>query len=141
MDIKDFSKRMIELMPQCIRGFHSYESNYLSRGHISQPQFWALEFLSRKGSCLMSEIATFLNVSRPAATGLIDRLITQKLVSREAGQKDRRHIRVEITARGKKIVSNIWEQKRRSMEKVFSKISPQDRRQHLEILERVVKVL
>ena len=49
MDIRNFSKRMVELMPACIRGFHSYESNYLSRGHISLPQFWAMEYLSRKG--------------------------------------------------------------------------------------------
>ena len=141
MDIKNFSKRMIEVLPQCIRGFHSYESNHLSRGRISQPQFWALEYLSRKGPSLMSEIASFLNVSRPAATGLIDRLIAQKLVSRQTAEHDRRGVRVEITSRGKKIVSNIWDQKRRSLEKVFSKISPQDRRQYLEILERVVKTL
>ncbi len=141
MDVKIFSKRMIELMPQCIRGFHSYESNYLSHGKISQPQFWALEYLSRKGPSLMSEIADFLAVSRPAATGLIDRLIIQKLVSRQVGEDDRRSVKVEITAKGKKIVSNIWDQKRRSLEKVFSQISSKDRRQHLEILERVVKVL
>ncbi|MBI3602322.1 MAG: TolC family protein [Candidatus Omnitrophica bacterium] len=141
MDIKDFSKRMIELLPQCIRGFHSYESNYLSRGRISQPQFWALEYLSRRGPSFMSVIASFLNVSRPAATGLIDRLIAQRLVSRRVGEDDRRSVKVEITSKGKRIVSNIWEQKRRSLEKVFSKISPQDRRQHLEILERVVKTL
>lgn len=141
MHIKDFSKRMIELMPRCIRGFHSYESNYLSKGHISLPQFWALEYLSRKGPLLMREIASFLHVSRPAATGLIDRLIAQKLVSRGTLEDDRRSVRVAITPKGKKIVSNIWEQKRRSMEKVYSKLSAQDRRRHLEILERIVKAL
>ncbi|MEI7998127.1 MAG: MarR family transcriptional regulator, partial [Candidatus Omnitrophota bacterium] len=86
MEVKDFSKRMIELMPACIRGFHSYESNYLSQGHISLPQFWALEYLSRQGPTLMNEIASFLNISRPAATGLIDRLIASKLVSRQVGE-------------------------------------------------------
>ncbi|MBF0489946.1 MAG: TolC family protein [Candidatus Omnitrophica bacterium] len=141
MDIKSFSKRMIELMPQCIRGFHSYESNYLSSGKISLPQFWALEFLSRKGPTLMNEIASFLNVSRPAATGIIDKLIVEKLVSRHVGEDDRRSVKVEITLKGKKIVSSIWQQKRHGLEKVFSKISNQDRRQHLEILERVVKAL
>ncbi len=141
MHIKDFSKRMIELMPRCIRGFHSYESNYLSKGHISLPQFWALEYLSRKGPLLMSEMASFLHVSRPAATGLIDRLIAQKLVSRGTLEDDRRSVRVAITPKGKKIVSNIWEQKRRSMEKVYSKLSAQDRRRHLEILERIVKAI
>ncbi|MEI7998640.1 MAG: TolC family protein, partial [Candidatus Omnitrophota bacterium] len=72
---------------------------------------------------------------------LIDRLIASKLVSRQVGEDDRRSVRVEITERGKKIVSNIWEQKRRSLEKVFTKVSAGDRRQYLEILEKVVKVI
>jgi len=141
MDVEQFSRRMIELLPQCIRGFHSYESNYLSRGQISQPQFWALEYLSRKGDCLMGELAAFLNISRPAATGLIDRLIAQKMVVRRMDQKDRRTVLVGVTPKGKKIVAGIWEQKRRSMVKVFSRISAHDRRQYLDILERVVNTL
>ena len=122
MDVERFSRRMIELLPQCIRGFHSYESNYLSRGQISQPQFWALEYLSRKGDCLMSELAAFLNISRPAATGLINRLIAQKMVVRRMDQKDRRTVLVGATPKGRKVVAGIWEQKRRSMVKVFSKM-------------------
>ena len=86
MDVEQFSRRMIELLPKCIRGFQGYESNYLSRGQISQPQFWAMEYLSRKNDCLMSELADFLHISRPAATGLIDRLIAQKLVVQSDGK-------------------------------------------------------
>lgn len=139
MDIEQFSRRMIELMPKCIRGFQGYESNHLSRGQISQPQFLVLEFLSRrKDSCLMSELASFLNISRPAATGLVDRLTAQKLVDRRMDESDRRTVHVGITPKGKKIVSGIWEQKRRSMVKVFSKISASERKQYLDILEKVV---
>lgn len=138
MDVEQFSRRMIELLPKCIRGLQGYESNYLSRGQISQPQFWAMEYLSRKGDCLMSELADFLHISRPAATGLIDRLIAQKLVARHADPKDRRTVHINITPRGKKIVAGIWEQKRRGMADAFSKISPADRQHYLDILERVV---
>ncbi len=138
MDIQDFSRRMIELLPKCIRGFQGYESNYLSRGQISLPQFWALEYLSRHGHCLMSELAVFLGISRPAATGLINRLIAQKLVDRRSEQKDRRTVRVSISAKGKKIVTHVWQQKRRGMETVFAKISAAERKQYLDILEKVV---
>lgn len=141
MDIQEFSKRMVELMPQCIRGFAHYEYNYLSRGQITLPQFWALEYISRKGDCLMSDLAGSLNISRPAATGLVDRLISQKLVSREDDSEDRRVVKIHITAKGKKIVSNIWDQKKRTIISVFSKLSAQDRRQHLRIFEQVVDIL
>ncbi len=89
----------------------------------------------------MSELAQSLEISRPAATGLIDRLIAQRLVRRESLQEDRRTIKVSITPKGRKIVANIWEQKRRTLIKVFSQLSALDRKQHLLILERVVNIL
>jgi len=89
----------------------------------------------------MSALAQCLGISRPAATGLIDRLIAQGLVQRENVEEDRRTIKVSITPKGKKIVVNIWEQKRRTLIKVFSKLSARDRKEHLLILERVVHIL
>ena len=141
MEIEEFSKRMIELMPKCIRGFSRYEHNYLSRGEITLPQLRTLEYLSRIEGCLMSETAKYLGISRPAATGLVDRLITQRLIEREYNEKDRRVIKIKITPKGKKIVSSIWEQKRRSFIKVFSKISGQEREQYIRIMEKIAHVL
>ena len=141
MDIQEFSRQMVELMPRCIRGFARHEHNYLSRGEITLPQFWALEYLSRQKGCLMNELADFLGISRPAATGLISRLIAQGLVRREDVVQDRRAVRVDITHKGKKIVAHILEQKRRTLIKVFSKISARDRAQHLMILKRVANIL
>lgn len=141
MNTEQFSKRMIELLPQCIREFSRHECNYLSRGEITLPQLWTLEYLSRHGGALMSELADFLEISRPAATGLADRLIAQGLVRRENVKEDRRVVRINITAKGKKTASNIWEQKRRTLVEVFSQISPRDREQYLLILEQVVHIL
>ena len=141
MEAERFGRQMIELLPQLIRGFARHESNYLSRGKITLPQLWVLEYLSRKKGCPMNELAQFLSVSRPAATGLVDRLIAQGLVHREGDRQDRRVVRVEISAKGRRIVSHIWEQKRRMIVDVFGQISPVDRTQYLAILQRVVKIL
>jgi len=89
----------------------------------------------------MNELAGFLRISRPAATGLVDRLIAQGLVVREGDRRDRRIVRVNLTPKGRKILSNIWEQKRRMLVDVFGRISAQDRARYLAILERVVEVL
>lgn len=141
MDIKDFSQRMIELMPQCIRGMSRYEHNYFSRGQITVPQLGALEYLSRIHLCLMSELAQYLGISRPAATGLIDRLISQGLVERRYDDADRRVIKIKITSKGQKIVSDIWNQKRRSYKKVFSQISAQERKQYIQIMEKIAHIM
>ncbi len=143
MEIKRFGARMIELLPQLVRGFARHESNYLSRGEITLPQLWTLEYLSRQvqDGCPMNQLARCLGISRPAATGLMDRLIAQGLVSRAGDPRDRRIVRVRISPKGRRIVQNIWEQKRRMLVRVFGRISPSDRRQYLAILEQVVSIL
>ena len=151
MDTGPFSQRLIHLMPQLIRGFARQEHNSLSRGEITLPQLWALELLARypripsttcrQGVCPMHDLARSLNISRPAATGLIHRLIKQGLAVREHDRRDRRVVRVGITAKGRKILTEIWEQKRRAIAKVFGQLPGSDRARYLSTLERVVAIL
>lgn len=132
---------MIELLPQLMRGVTRYESNALSRGTITLPQLWAMECVSRRDGCSMHELARALNVSRPAATGLMDRLVANGLARRTGDALDRRVVRVAITAKGHHIVRDIWTQKRRAIAQVFGRLSAQDRTEYLRILERVVETL
>ena len=134
-------------MPQLIRGFARQEHNYLSRGEITLPQLWALEYLARRQAssrrcvCPMNELARFLDISRPSATGLIHRLIRQALASRQHDTRDRRVVRVGITTKGLRILKEIWDQKRRTVTAVFGQLSAADRTQYLATLERVVEIL
>ncbi|MBI4598526.1 MAG: winged helix-turn-helix transcriptional regulator [Candidatus Omnitrophica bacterium] len=141
MNIDRFSKRMVELMPALIRGFARHEHNSLSRGEITLPQLWALEHLARQSpNCPMHALAELLHISRPAATGLINRLISQQLVRREADARDRRIVLVAITAKGRRALTNIWDQKQRMIVDIFGQISPSDRAHYLAILERVTAI-
>jgi DNA-binding MarR family transcriptional regulator len=140
MDIKEFASKVIELSPQIIRGFKQYENNYLTRGEITLPQFWALGYLDRNGKSTMNNLAKHLKISPSATTGLIDRLITQGLVVRKDDFHDRRIVWIELTAKGRGIIKSISKQKTETLIKVFGKISPKDREHYLNILEQVVKI-
>ncbi|MDD5594926.1 MAG: MarR family winged helix-turn-helix transcriptional regulator [Candidatus Omnitrophica bacterium] len=140
MNIEEFASRVIELFPQIIRGFKQYENNYLTRGEITLPQFWLLNYLERNGKSKMNYLAKHLKISPPATTGLIDRLIHQGLVVRKDDLHDRRIVWIESTAKGKGIIENISKQKTQALIKVFGKISPKDREHYLNILEQVVKI-
>ena len=141
MDIDRFGQRMIALLPQMMRGFVRRESNYLSRGKITLPQLGVLEYLSGRTESPMNGLARHLGVTRPAVTGLADRLIAQGLVSRQGDAKDRRVIRVKLTSKGRRVLENIWSQKRRMIQQVFGRVSPANRAQYLATLERVVEIL
>ena len=141
MDIERFGQRMIALLPRMLRGFARRESNYLSRGKITLPQLGVLEYLSSRRESPMNELARHLGVTRPAATGLVDRLIVQGLVSRQGDRADRRVVRINLTPKGRRVLDNIWNQKRRMLQQVFGRLSPADRSQYLATLERVVEIL
>jgi DNA-binding MarR family transcriptional regulator len=141
MDIEEFSRRMNKLLPQFAKHSARYGHNYLTRGKITLPQFWALEYLFHKGPSQMSNVADFLQTSRPAATGIINRLVIQGLVKRQRDLHDRRVVRIELSRQGSSIARDILKQRHRALVHVFGKISPSDRTQYLHILEQVVAIL
>ena len=132
---------MMEVLPRCRRDFFRYEHGYISRGKISMPQFDVLEYLSHRDACLMTELARTFHISKPAATGLIDRLVAQKLVDRLLSAKDRRVVKVRLTAKGRQAVSSVLERRRQNLVKIFAHISASDRRQYVRTLEQVVQIL
>ena len=140
MNIEEFARRIIQLTPRIIRGFAQHEHSYLTRGEISLPQFWALDYLHRSGKTKMKNLATHLSISPSATTGLIDRLIAQKLVARKNDLRDRRIVWIEVTSKGEDIICDIRKQKVRALMKVFGRISQDDRDNYLAILEKVAKM-
>lgn len=141
MDLQVFAGRMVELIPQLMRGMSRHEHNSFTRGEISLPMLSAMECLARCGARPMHEIAQFLDISRPAATGLINRLIGLQAARREHDAKDRRIVRVTLTPKGRKMLTDIWGQKKRTLIDVFGQIAPLQRTQYLQTLEQVVSIL
>lgn len=132
---------MIVLLPQLMRGFARRESNPLSRGKITLPQLWALEYIADHPGCPTNELAHFLKISRPAATGLTDRLVAQGWVRRVDDARDRRMIRLEITTKGRQLFQSVWNEKKKELMRVFGHLSAQERSRYIATLEKVASIL
>jgi DNA-binding MarR family transcriptional regulator len=141
LTLNKFGDRLIELFPILMKEISRHESNYVASGKITLPQVWALEYLSRCDECGMHELAEFMNIKLPSATGMVDRMIKQGLVTRDRGKMDRRTVLVQITNKGNKILKEMYVQKRKGMIELFSKLSLQERLEYMEILEKLVKNL
>ena len=89
------------LMPQMHTEFVKRQGCAVTSGQVTLPQIGILMLLRGEGSCMMSEIAKALSVTTPAATGIVGRMVRDRLVKRVAGVKDRRIIRIELTKNGK----------------------------------------
>jgi DNA-binding MarR family transcriptional regulator len=56
---------------------------------------------------MMGDVATALDVSQPTATGVIDRLVDKRLVSRTVDAEDRRRVVVVLTDEGRDRVNEM----------------------------------
>lgn len=133
-NLAEFSKQVVDVMPLLVREFAKREDNELTRGKISCPQLVALEHVSRQGKATVGEIANILSVKPSSASVLLDRLFREKMLVRASDRNDRRLVWLKPTARGRKVVSQIMAQKRRSIAEVFSTLSSDERGQYLKVL-------
>lgn len=67
---------------------------------LSVPQFRALLFLRREPNVGLGAAADHLGITAGAASELIERLVRQGLVDRDADPRERRRIRLRLTKRG-----------------------------------------
>jgi len=137
----DFADKLNQLMPEIMRGFMRRQSNELLKGRITLPQFLILNFLDKEGESKMTGLAHFLNVSTPAATGIVARLVKYGYLTRIFDPKDRRIIKIRLTAKGATLVQKINQQKRQSIVDIFSKISEKERYDYLKILTRIREII
>jgi DNA-binding MarR family transcriptional regulator len=90
------------------------------------------------GSKTMSELSQMTGMSASALTGVIDRLLDKKLVERDRDENDRRLVRIKLSEEGGKIVSEMHELIRIKTAKFFERMSPEDRTNFVNIIEKVV---
>ncbi|MDD2752723.1 MAG: MarR family transcriptional regulator [Candidatus Omnitrophica bacterium] len=141
LTLSEFAERLNEIFPVLIREFHRQKIPQLEKHKITLPQFLILKFLSREGKSQMNALAHFMNVSTAAMTGMVERLVRDGFVLRQHETKDRRIILVRLTARGKALVKNLSLEERHTLVHIFGKISEQDRKDYLRILQQIKTTL
>lgn len=141
LSLDDFGNRLTELFPKLMREIARYESNSLTEGVITVPQFWVLDFLKDRKSAQMNELAAYMKLKLSSATGLIDRMVKHQLVKRVRSQTDRRVVMISITSKGKKILQEMYKQKRKGIVRLFGRLGSEDRMQYMELIEKLVKDL
>jgi DNA-binding MarR family transcriptional regulator len=101
------SKQRLRLWIRLLRAARAIEAEVRERlrvqFEVTLPQFDVMAALERKPNGMtMTELSRFLMVSNGNVTGIIDRLVSDKMVVRQAPVDDRRAIIVRLTPRGQK---------------------------------------
>jgi DNA-binding MarR family transcriptional regulator len=105
--MQPLSKQRLRLWIRILRAARAIEAEVRERlrvqYEVTLPQFDVMAALERKPDGMtMTELSRFLMVSNGNVTGIIDRLVADKMVARHAPADDRRAIIVRLTPRGLK---------------------------------------
>lgn len=106
--MSEFDKKSEELRQYIDRVVHQLmliQNDYLttSAGELNNTELKIISFIGKKGSCIMREVAEFANVPLSTLTGIMDKLVKKKLVSRERSDEDRRIVQLVLTENGKSV--------------------------------------
>ena len=95
----DAAAQLVEIIPLIMRRIRS-EMHLRTMPGLSVPQFRTLHYLMGHPQASLSELAEFLGLSLPSTSKLVQKLVTQKIVTRR-GAADRRRVCLSLTERGR----------------------------------------
>lgn len=112
-------------------------SGYAHTVGLSLAQMSILMHLHLRGACEITSFSEMLNISRAAASQMIERLVQQGVVERFSSSHDRRVRLVDLTSSGKQIVLESLEARVEWVNELVGRISAVEREQLLGSLNRL----
>ena len=112
---------------------------YVKSSGLSIQQYIVLMQLLHGGSCGVRQIGEKLEVSSPAASQLVNRLVEAGLAERSEGREDRRARRVSLTEKGRGLVSRGFGGHFRWVDEMAAGIDAADRAAVLGVLPSLLR--
>jgi DNA-binding MarR family transcriptional regulator len=92
-----------------LRTIYHYERNIAAQFGLNYQEIYLLQTLRRKSPQCLTDIAKVLDIPMFSASRLVERLVKQKLLTKEKDSRDRRSIQLTLLPEGEKIVERIAE--------------------------------
>ena len=111
---------------QAVREFLRFSETAAAAAGLTPRQHQALLALQgKRGPALLSvgDLAARLYVRHHSAVGLVDRLVTEKLVSRSSSTEDRRLVLIQLTERGENVLAKLSSAHRKQLKRIGPKLN------------------
>ena len=128
---RDVSLAVARLMPHILRGMQL--DFFVTRG-VTQTQFLLLSAIRAGARCSMSALARNLHVSMPTVSGIVARLVRDRLVRRSHEAQDRRQVFVALTPKGRRFFRDFESVIRRRWEEALVQLEPPELKTFHQIL-------
>lgn len=87
--------------------------------HLTPAQFSVLFYLRRRNNSSVTDVAKYLKISKPNMTPILDALIKKGYLQRNRDEKDRRVIRLNLTASGRAFYDDLKAANTHIVEEMF----------------------
>ncbi len=102
------------------------------------PRLIVLRYVRERGEPTMKELSSFLCVTPPSATALIDGLVAAGLLARRGDVDDRRSIRLRITPKGKVFIDRRFREVDRHMATMFDRLTAKEQDDLIGLIEKLL---
>ncbi|WP_044748145.1 MarR family winged helix-turn-helix transcriptional regulator [Bacillus alveayuensis] len=108
---------------------------------ITPVQFFILKIVEQSKRCTPSQLAGLLNVKPSAITTMINRLVKHEYVHRERDEQDRRVVFISLSEKGKKVLHETEEKRRKVMKQYLSHLTEEELKQFVSIYEKLTHAI
>ena len=117
-------RELVRILPALFRALvTALPTEVAGLARVTPEQFSVLSQLADSGTLSMTELAASRRVALNTATSLVDRLALAGLVQRQGDPSDRRVVRVAVTEKGKRLVSELATARRRVIREMLDRLS------------------
>ena len=128
------NKNLDDVLLDFRHSMNSMLQNEAKESGYSLSQFEIIRYVADKESVTMKEIASWLHITPPSASALIDILVSKKLVKRIQKASDRRTIHISLGEKAHEFFYSIHKKKIQMFKKMLSKLDQKDKEDLTRIL-------
>jgi len=139
-DVEKFTAAIQAIFPKLMHYLNAEESRELTGLGITPSQINALLVLYFHDSLTMGELSSEIYLAESAATRLVNRLVNLNLVKRRGDDKDRRIVRVALTAYGRQLSRLVFERRSFRFNNLAQRLEPVERENLITSLQAVMRV-
>ncbi|MES2224540.1 MAG: MarR family transcriptional regulator [Patescibacteria group bacterium] len=134
-DIQEFQD-LLYLFKKTFSALYKKETSGL---HCSASHMEIMHYIAEHDSASMKDLAGYLRITPPSVTTLIDAMVENGLVRREAAAADRRTVRVSLTPKATSTYKQLQKKKTILLAKLLKKISTEQKEQLSAIIKALVQ--
>lgn len=132
---------IIDDLRRIFQAISEYSRSIEKETGLTGAQLWALKILANSAPLRVSELASQMYLHPATVVGILDRLETKKLVTRDRSKEDRRAVDLGLTDLGRQMVAKAPEAAQVMLVKGLDELSEQQFGCVLEGMQHVVRIL